>query len=172
MKESLVIVNKLVKKYGPKTAVNKISFKVGRGEIFGILGPNGAGKTTTLEMMETLRGIDGGSVSIDGIDVATNPQYIKSIIGVQPQSSSFEEKTKLFELIQFFASTYGEKVNAVELLDKVQLSEYAKSYPEQLSGGQRQRFSIAVALVHNPKVFFWMSRQQVLIRRPDVICGT
>lgn len=154
MKESLVIVNKLVKKYGPKTALNKISFKVGRGEIFGILGPNGAGKTTTLEMMETLRGIDGGSVSIDGIDVATNPQYIKSIIGVQPQSSSFEEKTKLFELIQFFASTYGEKVNAVELLDKVQLSEYAKSYPEQLSGGQRQRFSIAVALVHNPKVFF------------------
>ena len=102
MKESLVIVNKLVKKYGPKTAVNKISFKVGRGEIFGILGPNGAGKTTTLEMMETLRGIDGGSVSIDGIDVATNPQYIKS--------KTFES---LLKFSQCFPSSCAAKIKSI-----------------------------------------------------------
>ena len=76
------------------------------------------------------------------------------MIGVQPQTPSFEEKTKLTELIEFFSAAYGEKVNAMEFLRSVQLEEKANSYPEQLSGGQRQRFSIAAALVHGPKVFF------------------
>ena len=68
--------------------------------------------------------------------------------------SSFEEKTKLTELIEFFSSTYGEKVDAMAFLKEVQLEEKASSYVENLSGGQRQRFSIAAALVHGPKVFF------------------
>ena len=65
----MVEVNNLKKRYGDKQAVNGVSFFVNKGEIFGILGPNGAGKTTTLEMMETLRSIDSGSVIIDGINV-------------------------------------------------------------------------------------------------------
>ena len=105
-------------------------------------------------MLETMRPIDGGTATIDGIDVAKNPQKIKALIGVQPQTPSFEEKTKLTELIEFFAAAYGEKVDAAKFLADVQLSEKAQSYPEQLSGGQRQRFSIAAALVHGPKVFF------------------
>lgn len=151
---AVVSVKGLTKRYGDKTTVDNISFEVKEGEIFGILGPNGAGKTTTLEMLESLRPIDGGSATLAGVDVATNPDKVKALIGVQPQTPSFEEKTKLTELIEFFASTYGEKVNAKEFLDDVQLLEKANSYPEQLSGGQRQRFSIAVALVHGPKVFF------------------
>ncbi len=154
MNKTIVKVSKLTKKYGSKKVVKGISFEVGEGEIFGILGPNGAGKTTTLEMIEALRPIDGGVASIDGVDVSKNPDTIKSLIGVQPQTPSFEEKTKLTELIQFFSSTYGEKVDAMKFLRDVQLSEKADSYPEQLSGGQRQRFSIAAALVHGPKVFF------------------
>lgn len=144
----------LVKQYGGKRVVDDVSFSVEKGEIFGILGPNGAGKTTTLEMLEALRAIDGGSATIDGVDVAKNPHRIRSLIGVQPQTPSFEEKTKLTELIEFFAATYGERVDAKKFLASVGLLEKANSYPEQLSGGQRQRFSIATALVHDPKVFF------------------
>ncbi|MGB4759583.1 MAG: ABC transporter ATP-binding protein [Candidatus Saccharimonadales bacterium] len=154
MKKILVEVTDLVKTYDKKNVVDGISFDVKQGEIFGILGPNGAGKTTTLEMIETLRPIDGGTATIAGVDVASNPNKIKGLIGVQPQTPSFEEKTKLIELIEFFASTYGEKVDAKKFLEDVQLIEKANSYPEQLSGGQRQRFSIAAALVHGPKVFF------------------
>src|SRR5690606_5541244 len=100
------------------------------------------------------RPIDGGSAQLDGIDVAGNGDKIKSLIGIQPQTPNFEEKTKLTELIDMFAAFYGEKVDSRKFLRDVQLDEKASSYPEQLSGGQRQRFSIAAALVHGPKVFF------------------
>ena len=155
MKQATILeVRDLVKRYDNKAVVDGISFDVKKGEIFGILGPNGAGKTTTLEMLETLRPIDGGSAHLDGVDVSSRSDAIKAMIGVQPQTPSFEEKTKLTELIEFFSAAYGEKVNAMEFLRSVQLEEKANSYPEQLSGGQRQRFSIAAALVHGPKVFF------------------
>ena len=152
--KNIITADGLTKTYGNKNVVNGISFAVKKGEIFGILGPNGAGKTTTLEMLEALRPIDGGTATIDGVDVASNPDKIRALIGVRPQTPSFEEKTKLTELIEFFAATYGEKVDAKAFLEDVQLLEKADSYPEQLSGGQRQRFSIAAALVHSPKVFF------------------
>ncbi len=154
MSKPIVKIDNLVKKYDGKKVVKGISFEVKAGEIFGILGPNGAGKTTTLEMIETLRPIDGGTASLNGIDVASSPDKIKTLIGVQPQTPSFEEKTKLTELIEFFASTYGEKVDPKKFLDDLQLLDKANSYVENLSGGQRQRFSIAAALVHGPKVFF------------------
>jgi ABC-2 type transport system ATP-binding protein len=151
---NIVEVRDLTKKYGKQTVVNGISFDVREGEIFGILGPNGAGKTTTLEMLETLRPIDGGKATLAGIRVTQNSDRIKSLIGVQPQTPSFEEKTKLTEIIQMFSSFYGEKVEPKKFLKSVQLEDKANSYPEQLSGGQRQRFSIAAALVHGPRVFF------------------
>ncbi len=154
MAQTILTVKNLVKTYDKRNVVDGISFEVSRGEVFGILGPNGAGKTTTLEMLETMRPIDGGTAEIDGINVAKNPDQIKELIGVQPQTPSFEEKTKLTELIEFFAAAYGEKVDAKAFLSDVHLEEKANAYPEQLSGGQRQRFSIAAALVHGPKVFF------------------
>lgn len=154
MADIIVEVKNLTKIYANKKVVNGISFSVKQGEIFGILGPNGAGKTTTLEMLETLRPIDGGSATLAGVDVSGDSNKIKALIGVQPQTPSFEEKTKLTELIEFFSAAYGEKVDAMAFLKNVQLEDRASSYPEQLSGGQRQRFSIAAALVHSPKVFF------------------
>jgi ABC-2 type transport system ATP-binding protein len=147
-------VKDLTKTYSRKKVVKGISFDVKKGEIFGILGPNGAGKTTTLEMIETMRPIDKGTATLDGIDVSKSPWKIKEIIGVQPQTAAFEEKTKLTELLDFFASTYGRSVDAKKLLDDVQLSEKYGSYDEKLSGGQRQRFSIATALVNQPTVLF------------------
>lgn len=153
-KEVILRVNGLTKRYGKRKVVNDISFEVYKGEIFGILGPNGAGKTTTLEMLETLRPIDGGSAELAGLDVDSHKEQVKAMIGVQPQTPSFEEKTKLTELLDFFAACYGERVNAMKYLRDVQLEDKADSYVEQLSGGQRQRFSIAAALVHGPKIFF------------------
>jgi len=151
---NILEVKDLRKKYGDKEAVKGISFEVKKGEVFGILGPNGAGKTTTLEMIETLREIDSGSATIDGIDVAKNPYKIRAIIGVQPQTPGFQDKSKLTELIQMFAAAYGERVDPKKFLDEVNLGDKADSFVEQLSGGQRQRFSIVAALVHNPKIFF------------------
>jgi ABC-2 type transport system ATP-binding protein len=150
----IVRAKKLVKVYGDKKVVNSISFGVKPTEIFGILGPNGAGKTTTLEMIEAVRPIDGGQAIIDGIDVSKHPYKIRQIIGVQPQSPAFQDKTKLKEIIELFAAAYGEKADVDELLGDVDLTEKANSYVEDLSGGQRQRLSIAASLVHNPKVFF------------------
>ena len=150
----MVEVSGLKKQYDDRYVVDNISFSVKKGEIFGILGPNGAGKTTTLELMEALRPIDGGKVTIGGIDVAENPYKIRRIIGVQPQTPSFQDKTRLTELLHLFASAYGEQVDALKKLQDVQLEDKARNYVEELSGGQKQRFSIAAALVHNPKVFF------------------
>jgi len=152
--KNMVEVKNLKKRYGDKQAVNGISFSVKKGEIFGILGPNGAGKTTTLEMMETLRPIDSGTVIIDGVDVKEDPQAIKYLIGVQPQSPAFQDKTKLTEVVEMFAAAYGEKVDVMEFLRDVGLEDKAKAYVENLSGGQKQRLSITTALVHGPKVFF------------------
>jgi ABC-2 type transport system ATP-binding protein len=150
----MVEVKNLKKRYGDKQAVDGVSFSVKKGEIFGILGPNGAGKTTTLEMMETLRPIDEGTVVIDGVDVAKSPDAIKYMIGVQPQTPAFQDKTKLTEVIEMFAAAYGEKVDPMAFLRDVDLEEKANSYVESLSGGQKQRLSITTALVHGPKVFF------------------
>lgn len=150
----MVQVKNLVKTYDGKNVVDGVSFEVGKGEIFGILGPNGAGKTTTLEMIETLRSIDGGSATINGVDVAKHPDKIKRLIGVQPQTPAFQDKTKLSEVIEMFAAAYGEKVDVLQFLRDVELEEKADAYVETLSGGQKQRLSITTALVHGPKVFF------------------
>src|ERR1039458_4294518 len=121
MPELILKVKKLTKAYDGKLAVDGISFDVKKGETFGILGPNGAGKTTTLEMIETLRPIDSGSISVDGIDVSERPNDIKQIIGVQPQTAAFQDKQKLSEIIEMFAAAYGERVNTKEFLDDVEL---------------------------------------------------
>ncbi len=154
MSKTLVAAKKLVKVYDSVRVVNGVSFSINSGEVFGILGPNGAGKTTTLEMIEGLRDIDGGEALINGVNVAKEPSKARYLIGVQPQTPAFQDKTKAKEVLELFGATYGVKVSADELLEKVRLSEKANTYTENLSGGQLQRLSIAAALVHNPKVLF------------------
>ncbi len=152
--EDIIVVNNLTKRYNDFVAVNGISFSVKRGEIFGILGPNGAGKTTTLEMIEGLKAITSGSVTLAGHDVQKETHLVKSVIGVQLQSASFFDGLNLVEIIDVFASMYNRKVDAMALLNEVQLTEKAKSKVKELSGGQKQRLSIAVALVNDPQVLF------------------
>jgi ABC-2 type transport system ATP-binding protein len=154
MAKTILEVNELRKSYDNREVVKGISFSVGKGEVFGIVGPNGAGKTTTLEMIEALRPIDNGIVTLDGLDVSREPQAVKRIVGIQLQSSSFYDKLKLAEQLTMFAGIYNTRVDPIALLAEVELTDKAGSYVENLSGGQKQRFSIAAALVHTPKVLF------------------
>lgn len=154
MANNIIEVRDLVKKYGNFEAVKGISFNVQEGEIFGLLGPNGAGKSTTLEIMETLRDKTSGSVIIDGHDLDKEPMFIKRIIGVQLQKSGFYPGLSLLELIEMFSGLYNQPVNAMELLDSVQLREKAKKKLKELSGGQQQRFSIATTLINKPRIIF------------------
>jgi ABC-2 type transport system ATP-binding protein len=150
----ILIVRDLRKRYGSLQAVDGVSFEVREGEIFGILGPNGAGKTTTLEMIEGMRPIDSGSATVDGVDVARDPRGVKARIGIQLQASAFFDELTLVELLDLFGELYGRNVDAAGLLASVELSEKAGSQVRTLSGGQKQRFSIAAALVNEPRVLF------------------
>lgn len=135
-------------------AVNDVSLDIEPEEIFGLLGPNGAGKTTTLEMIEGLTSIDKGNVFIDDIDVRKQPYAVKKIIGVQLQSNEYFDRLNLSDLLLLFASLYATSIDPKALLAKVNLENKIKAKPDDLSGGQKQRFSIACALVNNPKILF------------------
>ena len=135
-------------------AVNNIDLSINTGEIFGLLGPNGAGKTTTLEMLEGLSVIDGGDVLVDNIDVKKNPYQVKKIIGVQLQSNEYFDRLNLSDLLLLFANLYSTSIEPKALLARVNLEEKLFALPDDLSGGQKQRFSIACALVNNPKILF------------------
>ena len=154
MKKIIISVKDLVKRYGDFEAVRGLSFDVYEGEIFGLLGPNGAGKSTTLEIIETLRDKTSGQVRVDGFDLDKDPNSIKEIIGVQLQASGFYPNLNLLELIDMFSGLYNRKVNAMELLDLVNLKDKAKAKVKELSGGQKQRFSIATTLINEPKIIF------------------
>ena len=157
----IVEVSNLSKKY-PRPdkkneffyAVDGISLTINNGQIYGLLGPNGAGKTTTLEMIEGLTDIDGGQALVDNLDVATQPYQVKKIIGVQLQANEYFDHLSLRELLALFSHLYDRNDDPEELLGKVNLKEKANAKPANLSGGQKQRFSIACALVNDPKVLF------------------
>jgi ABC-2 type transport system ATP-binding protein len=150
----IISAEHLVKNYGSFEAVKAISFEVYENEIFGLLGPNGAGKSTTLEIIETLRTKTAGKIFVNGFDLDKDPQEIKKIIGVQLQTSGYYPNLTLVELINLFAGLYNRDVNAMELLDSVNLRDKAKSKVKELSGGQKQRFSIATTLINKPKIIF------------------
>ena len=150
----IISVKNLVKKYNALTAVDGISFEVGRGEIFGLLGPNGAGKTTTLEIMETLREPTSGEITIGGFNTQRHANEIKKIIGVQLQAAGYYPNLRLIELVDLFAGLYNRKADRMEVLRSVALEEKAKAKYKELSGGQKQRFSIATTLINRPQIIF------------------
>ena len=152
--DSVIVVEHLTKRYEDLVAVDDVSFTVRRGEVFGMLGPNGAGKTTTIEILEGMRTPDSGTATVDGIDVQRDPKKVKSIIGVQLQTTSFFDHLSVAETITLYGELYGEKVDVDSILEQVEMTDRRKAYFNQLSGGQKQRLSIAVALVNKPKVLF------------------
>lgn len=154
MNAPIVSVRDLHKRYGAVTAVDRLSFDVARGEIFGILGPNGAGKTTTLEMIEGLRRPDGGTAVVDGVDVGTDPRGVRARIGVQLQEAGFFDRLTVEETLTLFGSFHRGSAAVDRIIERMLLTEKRHAWAGSLSGGQRQRLSIAVALVNNPPIMF------------------
>ena len=148
-------VRDLTKRYDELLAVDRITFRVERGECYGILGPNGAGKTTTLEMVEGLRRPDGGTVEVLGMSPWPRDAALLRRIGVQLQGTAFIEHLSAIEQLRTVTDLYGvPRARAAEVLDQVGLADAADRDIDDLSGGQRQRLSIACALAHRPEVLF------------------
>src|SRR5215831_3268447 len=150
----LVTVTDLQKWYGSLHAVRGVSFEVRHGEVLGLLGPNGAGKTTILETVEGMLPIDQGSVTVDGIDVSSEPERVRGLIGISLQKSAFFERLTLAELLHLFADIYTRRARVDRLLERVGLDGLASRQVKTLSGGEQQRFAVAVALVNDPPLLF------------------
>ncbi|WP_129668178.1 ABC transporter ATP-binding protein [Phytoactinopolyspora endophytica] len=148
----VIEVQNLHKRYGETVAVEDVSFTVEKGEIFGILGPNGAGKTTTVECVEGLRRPDAGSVSVLGMEPARDRTALTQRLGVQLQEGALQEKLKVREAMELYASFYPEPADGDELLELLGLAGKRNTYYKKLSGGQKQRLSIALALIGNPEI--------------------
>ncbi|MGH9451444.1 MAG: ATP-binding cassette domain-containing protein [Terriglobia bacterium] len=152
-------VQKITKRFGDFTAVSEVSFQVAHGEIFGLLGPNGAGKSTLIRMMNTLVTPTSGSAMVNGFDVVRSANEVRKSIGVIPQAQTSDQMLSAEENMLIFARLYGVKGDKRtriirELLEAVQLTEWAKKPVGTFSGGMRRRLEIARGLVHEPKIFF------------------
>ncbi len=156
----VVDVYDLVKVFNEKLrAVDKVSFKISRGEIFGFLGPNGAGKTTTINMLTTLTRPTSGNATIFGYDILTQSNDVRRVIGVVPQEYTADEDLTGYENIILCADLYGiprriSKQRADELLALVELNDAAKRKVNTYSGGMRRRLELACGLVNHPKLLF------------------
>ena len=149
---AILEITNLRKTYGSTVAVDDVSFSVEEGEIFGILGPNGAGKTTTVECVEGLRRRDGGEIRVLGHDPDQDHAALTRVVGVQLQESGLQDRIRVREALDLFATFYDDPVPADELLDELQLADVANSAYGKLSGGQKQRLSIALALLGRPRI--------------------
>ncbi|MGD0587906.1 MAG: ABC transporter ATP-binding protein [Thermoplasmata archaeon] len=151
---SSIEVSALVKDYGSLRAVDAIDFEVRSGEVFSFLGPNGAGKTTTVEILEGLRPRSSGGVRVLGFDPWTQIEQLRTRIGVIPQDFHFFPKLTPREAVRLYAGLFEVKVDADDLLARVELTDKADDYYDTLSGGQHQKLGVALALVNNPELCF------------------
>ena len=152
-------VERIVKRFGQFTAVNGVTFNVEQGEIFGLLGPNGAGKSTLIRMLTTLLPPTSGTARVAGFDIVAQADDVRRTIGVIPQAMTSDLELTVRENLLIHAKLYGvgrdkRKRLIAELLDAVELTQWADTPVKKLSGGMRRRAEIARGLVHEPRIFF------------------
>jgi ABC-2 type transport system ATP-binding protein len=140
-------------------AVDGLNLRVGTGEVFGLLGPNGAGKTTTIGVLTTRVIPTGGQAFIGGIDVVQHPTLIKQLIGVVSQQNTLDRQLNPFENLYWHGRLFGmgakeSRETADDLLERFQLTRFAKASVYALSGGMAQRLMVARAIFHRPAVLF------------------
>jgi ABC-2 type transport system ATP-binding protein len=157
--EYSVSVSELVKQFGDFTAVDRVSFNVRKGEIFGFLGPNGAGKSTTIRMLCGLISPTGGNGTVGGFDIVRESQKIKEHIGYMSQKFSLYDDLKVGENIAFFGGVYGLSGQKLEertrfVLDFTALSEKKESVTATLATGWKQRLALGCAILHEPAIVF------------------
>ncbi|MGW8526448.1 ABC transporter ATP-binding protein [Nocardiopsis sp. NPDC055824] len=151
---AIVEVTELSKRYGKQVVLDRVSFSVEEGEVFGILGPNGAGKTTAVECVEGLRRPDSGTVRVLGLDPVGQGTELREHIGVQLQHTQLPENIKVWEALDLYASFYARPRDWRELLERWGLADKRDARFAKLSGGQKQRLFIALALVGDPRIAF------------------
>ena len=159
MAESIIKTDGLTRIFGDFTAVDHISFEVGRGEIFGFLGANGAGKTTAIRMLTGLLVPTLGSASVAGFDVYERPESIKKNIGYMSQKFSLYEDLTVRENIRLYGGIYGlgdEEIRAKSdsLLTMLDMKEMAGKRISSLPLGWKQKLAFSVALLHEPEIIF------------------
>src|SRR5438045_6454577 len=155
----MIACENLTKRFGHFTAVDHVSFAVGKGSIFGFLGPNGSGKSTVIRMLCGLLEPSEGRAAIGGYDVARETERIKSLIGYMSQKFSLYDELTVHENLMFYGRLYGLRGAALlrrrnELVALAHLEPYLQRRAGLLSGGWRQRLAMACALVHKPSVRF------------------
>ena len=154
MDETCIEVRKVTKSFHGRKVVEQLSFSVKKGEVFGLLGHNGAGKSTTIEMILGLKKPDEGNTLIFGMDAAVNRCRIFERVGVQLQSSSYQEAIRVEEVCEEYASLYEKPSDYESLLETFGLVALRKSQVMKLSGGERQKLSVVLALIGNPELVF------------------
>jgi ABC-2 type transport system ATP-binding protein len=154
---AMLEVSHLVKSYGPRRAVDGVSFTVERGQTLGLIGPNGAGKSTTVSIICGLIAAQEGSVTFDGAPMSEGASAAKRKIGLVPQDLALYEDLSAIENLKLFAALYGlsgkrSAERAAQVLELVNLSERARERPTAYSGGMKRRLNIAAALMHEPEL--------------------
>jgi len=158
----MIEIERLTKVYkGPFTApfvaVDNISFKVKRGDIFGFLGPNGAGKTTTIRMLTTITPPTSGTALVKGFDIVGRPNEVKKHIGYMPEKPGFYEDMHPWELLRFYGEFYklsraDSDAKAKELLEMTGIYEFRKRHVKEFSHGMRKRVALCQSLMHDPEI--------------------
>lgn len=153
----MIAVDALRKRFGRHQALDDVTFRVPKGEIFGFVGPNGAGKTTTIRILATLAPADSGLAEIGGIPVGDDPGAVRELVGYMPDFFGVYDRLTASEYLEFYAACHGVPRNrrrrvAMELLELVDLGDRRETQVDTLSRGMKQRLCLARSLVHDPKV--------------------
>ncbi|MBC7527122.1 MAG: ABC transporter ATP-binding protein [Chthonomonadaceae bacterium] len=153
----MIDCHELTKRFGTYTAVDRFTFSVGEGELFGFLGPNGAGKTTTIKMLTGLLRPTSGTATIGGYDIERNPLEAKKLFGYIPDNPFLYEKLTGREFLDLMADLYGvihrdRTKRITDLLRLFDLEEKGNEMIQGYSRGMRQKISLAGALIHSPKL--------------------
>ena len=159
MSKKVIEVSGLTKKFGNFTAVDRISFDVKEGEIFGFLGANGAGKTTAMQMLCGISKPTAGNGTVAGFDIIRENERIKRKIGYMSQRFSLYEDLKVWENIRLFGGIYGLsdktiKIKTDELLERLQFSDERNTLVKHLPLGWKQKLAFSVAIFHGPEIVF------------------
>ena len=157
--EKVIAVKNLTKQFGTFTAVDRISFDVYKGEIFGFLGANGAGKTTAMRILCGLSKPTSGHGTVAGFDIARQSEKVKKNIGYMSQKFSLYEELKVWENIRLFAGIYGMKSKDIaaktdELLEKLHFQDERNTLVASLPLGWKQKLAFSVSIFHEPKIVF------------------
>src|SRR3989337_1320295 len=156
MAEIVIRCEQLTKQFGQFTAVDRVSFEVGAGEVVGYLGPNGSGKTTTIRMLLGLLQPNEGKATVLGFDAFKQSEEVRKRAGYMSQKFAIYDDLTVLENLTFYGGVYGitDKARIARTLELVGLKGHDSTLTRQLSAGWRQRLALGIALVHEPKLLF------------------